>query len=824
MNRGENNEAFRASESQHAPTLHAIEIAGALQSTLHTIADRDFSLDVQQEEALHQLGKALVSGKKTGYIEMATSTGKTTIESLVAEAGIKASKRVLMLAPTISIANQLSGRNREVTTGLKRFTNLHADTDIGHHYGNSRARYSDQLVITTYSGLLNEAKRGSTQLGDFDVVIADECHRSLGENTSEAMRTLFPDAFKFGFSATADYAIDRKSEEVFGEQLFEFSLIEAVEQGKTAPVRTLLYETDQNLELFDSRNDFTERELAPLINNPERNGTAYQLAVSLVKEGRQGIIACIPGEINIHARVMASLLNDQDGVTAAEIGAHLSDEQNALRITAFQSGAIKVLTFTRALEEGWDSDKASFCINMAPTSSPVRTKQLLGRTLRKKDSDIESIYIDFVDAKTGRDKSQYTAMHALDLETINVDRVLGRYQRTPQDNDSWHPLEKLSLPHLDRQLFERIMRSNGRLLSDVLVTQQPEKVDPLVRHWERVLAKEGMSAEPQENDVLPPIVQKAYHEVYKSLLKRDGGTEPTPEEVIEVVLETRKELSLFHKKALGEYGVKLVMDLKSLDALDIPVDSTAELSAMQSETRLALRSILNDLSEREAGVIVYRFGLGNDTPLLMNEIADRYGVQRERIRQIETKTLKKLRQPWRSKSLLGNPYDAHPVELEKTEAKEDEKQNLNVRNLGAYIDKITEQYEPITTDEASIDTLMNIAKNAISFDNFKFKLLPYTQSLAIPEYLYLSGKQTFDRFIASRKQFIGQELSYIESRIASLEELPVQGSEQKSQRIGRIGSLRMRSRMLDHYVKDLNQLSIAYSIFAYSFFRNTDDE
>ena len=64
-----------------------------------------------------------------------------------------------------------------------------------------------------------------------------------------------------------------------------------------------------------------------------------------------------------------------------------------------------------------------------------------------------------------------------------------------------------------------------------------------------------------------------------------------------------------------------------------------------------LHSVLDTLSEREAGVVSMRFGLTDGQPKTLDEIGKVYGVTRERIRQIESKTMSKLRHPSRSQVL-----------------------------------------------------------------------------------------------------------------------------------------------------------------------------
>jgi RNA polymerase primary sigma factor len=67
--------------------------------------------------------------------------------------------------------------------------------------------------------------------------------------------------------------------------------------------------------------------------------------------------------------------------------------------------------------------------------------------------------------------------------------------------------------------------------------------------------------------------------------------------------------------------------------------------------REQLEGMLDDLTEREKEVLRLRFGLEDGHPYTLEEVGRRFGVTRERIRQIEAKALRKLRHPSRSKKL-----------------------------------------------------------------------------------------------------------------------------------------------------------------------------
>ncbi|MCR2800896.1 RNA polymerase sigma factor [Microbacterium sp. zg-Y818] len=136
---------------------------------------------------------------------------------------------------------------------------------------------------------------------------------------------------------------------------------------------------------------------------------------------------------------------------------------------------------------------------------------------------------------------------------------------------------------------------------------------------------------------------------------QDLGREPTPEElsreldmtpekVVEVQKYGREPISLH--TPLGEDGDSEFGDLIEDTEAVVPADAVG-FTMLQRQ----LESLLDSLSEREAGVIRMRFGLGDGQPKTLDQIGDTFGVTRERIRQIESKTMAKLRHPSRSQSL-----------------------------------------------------------------------------------------------------------------------------------------------------------------------------
>ena len=138
-------------------------------------------------------------------------------------------------------------------------------------------------------------------------------------------------------------------------------------------------------------------------------------------------------------------------------------------------------------------------------------------------------------------------------------------------------------------------------------------------------------------------------------LMQDLGREPTAEEIgdeLEITPDRVREI------------LKISQEVTSIDAkvgddedsfLGDFIEDTSQPSPVDQASRELLKESLEDvfktLSEREAKVLRFRFGLGGSKPMTLEEVGREFGVTRERIRQIEAKSLRKLRHPSRRKKL-----------------------------------------------------------------------------------------------------------------------------------------------------------------------------
>jgi len=172
-----------------------------------------------------------------------------------------------------------------------------------------------------------------------------------------------------------------------------------------------------------------------------------------------------------------------------------------------------------------------------------------------------------------------------------------------------------------RQAITRAMADQARTIR--IPVHMVEVINKLARVQRQLLQSLGREATPEE--------------LAKEL-------DMTPEKVVEVQKYGREPISLH--TPLGEEGDSEFGDLIEDSEAVVPADAVS-FTLLQEQ----LHSVLDTLSEREAGVVSMRFGLTDGQPKTLDEIGKVYGVTRERIRQIESKTMSKLRHPSRSQVL-----------------------------------------------------------------------------------------------------------------------------------------------------------------------------
>ena len=172
-----------------------------------------------------------------------------------------------------------------------------------------------------------------------------------------------------------------------------------------------------------------------------------------------------------------------------------------------------------------------------------------------------------------------------------------------------------------RQAITRAMADQARTIR--IPVHMVEQINKLARVQRDLLQSLGREATPEEIGLELDL---------------------TPEKVVEIQGYAREPISL--ETTIGDEADSSLGDF--IEDADAPVASEVVSYGMMQEQ---LSDVLRTLSEREAAVVRLRFGLTDGEPRTLDEIGREFGLTRERIRQIESKTLSKLRHPSRSQKL-----------------------------------------------------------------------------------------------------------------------------------------------------------------------------
>jgi len=320
--------------------------------------------------------------------------------------------------------------------------------------------------------------------------------------------------------------------------------------------------------------------------------------------------------------LVLSLVDDDDEVpvySAAITGATADPVKDYLK----QIGKVALLNAAQEVELAMRIEAGLFAEDKLSQMAPAEIRSTLGRELQWVAKDGQRAKSHLLGANLRLVVSlakRYTGrgMQFLDLiqeGNLGLIRAVEKFDYTKGFKFSTYATWWI------RQAITRAMADQARTIR--IPVHMVEVINKLARVQRQMLQDLGREPTPEE-------------------LSRE--LDMTPEKVVEVQKYGREPISLH--TPLGEDGDSEFGDLIEDTEAVVPADAVG-FTMLQKQ----LESLLDSLSEREAGVIRMRFGLGDGMPKTLDQIGDTFGVTRERIRQIESKTMAKLRHPSRSQSL-----------------------------------------------------------------------------------------------------------------------------------------------------------------------------
>jgi superfamily II DNA or RNA helicase len=253
-------------------------------------------------------------------------------------------------------------------------------------------------VVTTYASLNNLAKNNPLFLEDFSVVILDEAHHALGENTSKIIKQVSEETLVLGFTATPDYTEMKKLDSVLEKSIHSINLEEALREGLVATLVPVAIKTNNkisNIELNEF-GEYVQDSMSDLMYDTTRNKIIIKLIQELKNHGIQAVVSCIPGQEFFHPKFLAELAR-KNNIKAQSITSDTPKLERAEMQKRFENGEIDALFYINVLSEGWDSQAARALINARPTRSKLLATQRIGRILRNKPENNYGLVIELLD-------------------------------------------------------------------------------------------------------------------------------------------------------------------------------------------------------------------------------------------------------------------------------------------------------------------------------------------------------------------------------------------------------------------------------------------
>jgi superfamily II DNA or RNA helicase len=342
--------------------------------------------DYQQE-----CEQAVIDHRKQGILQqlvvMATGTGKTVVFSSIIKRMLPLlGGKVLVFAHREELVDQAIDAIREMNPGLK----------VGKEMANDWADIDCDVVVSCVASIGRAGSTRLTRFGSFNLVICDEAHHSIAQsylNVFETTGVLKPDskALLIGFTATPKRRNLTRAEKktvtlddeqilslksVYKKIVYSFDLRTAVKKGWLAPPRGFRVKTETSLDNVKvTAGDFQQDQLSEAVNTPVRNAQVVD-AWEQYGEGRQTVGFTV--DIN-HAKDLAKAFQNRGHRFEAVWG---NDPDRSEKLRQHKSKLITGLLNAQVLTEGYDDWQVSCVISAAPTQSPTKYPQEIGRGTR----------------------------------------------------------------------------------------------------------------------------------------------------------------------------------------------------------------------------------------------------------------------------------------------------------------------------------------------------------------------------------------------------------------------------------------------------------
>ena len=339
-------------------------------------------------------------GAARGYLVAPGGFGKT---ALIAALARESGKRVMVCTSTEELVHQTAEKFNE-------YADLAEDSDtptVGKVYAFEK-NFGQDITITTYNSLVSHTKRAEFDPDDFGILILDESHNVMGQETQAVLEAYSAPAI--GFTASDAYSEVRRLEQVLPTRIHRISIAEAVEMRAIVPFRNVVAKFGADLTdvLITQSGEYHPDTLSGILNTPARNRAVIDFHIKNFRDrtddegnpiGRRSywFVASVRHAIDLAHQARQAGINAQ--AVYGDMDSVDKELMQELEEIDVANGGLEVVVAVKRRTEGVDVPHAEVVMNVTPTTSFVRALQRGARSSRlyRGRADKISIVVDWID-------------------------------------------------------------------------------------------------------------------------------------------------------------------------------------------------------------------------------------------------------------------------------------------------------------------------------------------------------------------------------------------------------------------------------------------
>jgi superfamily II DNA or RNA helicase len=508
----------------------------------HTLRD-------YQRDGVDAIKQAWQSGCHAPLVAVATGGGKTTMMAqLLVETVEPDLRRALVIAHTKEIVeqiyhrieNQYAGRLSEWFGGVKMYPGI--GMVMGQH-DLPQAR----VVVATRQSLHKSRLAQVIKYGAFDVVVIDEAHHAVADNTYgeilNHVRRVNKNVKLVGFTATPKRADKKALKTIFDDIVYQWLIPDGIQSSYLTPVTRLKVKT--KVDLSNIRNvggDYSQKKMVGVLNVANWVDLTVEAYNRYVAAANRQCLAYLPSV------AMSKAFSDRlqhSGIAAAHVDGKTAKDEREQILRDYINGTLSVVSNMAVLTEGFDAPTTDAILLARPTRSQTLFTQIVGRGLRPADGKQDCLLVD---------------MTVVDTKALEIGTLLGRMihcDQCPCEYDYGLPCCPqcgADVPKAKREANEdnESQLPNNMMIGSELIAEHAEMFEKALAAWH--VGNDGyisctLSFDAGSLLIMPPMIDDFYRLVKVPKSRDDNPT-------IEYQNSDLNEVMMWGETLVKKYGTE----------------------------------------------------------------------------------------------------------------------------------------------------------------------------------------------------------------------------------------------------------------------------